>query len=300
MEDLAGTCFGFAVRSDLSFHFLRAGEGDALSISVLSEETWLPTADPVVEWIINRDGLFHARLYEDGPRFRLWVGDSGWYVIDPYRPSISLPENGNSVKREARLWGIPAVLCFLARGDLALHAAAVEINGESVLLAAPGTFGKTTLAAAFLRAGYRVLGEDLSCLRLNGQTAVAPGPAMLRVRRDIADRLELPFGRRLDAGDERTHIALDSDHRGDSAVVPLRAIVFLRESDDGVKLERVDPADAIRDLWTLSFALPTRVDRARCFNGVADLAHTIPIWNLSRPLRLEELERTVERLVAGV
>jgi hypothetical protein len=256
-------------------------------------------AKPILEWHITNDGVFHARLYEDEGRFRLWVEGTGTYVIDPFVPSISLPRNGNPVKREARLWAIPTVLCFLARGDVALHAAAVETDDGAVLLAAPGTFGKTTLAAGFLQAGYRVLSEDLSCLRMRDGPAIFPGPALLRVRRDVAGQLELRAARRLDGGDERVYIALEGS-RGDSAPVPVRAIVFLRESEDGIRLEPVDPARAIPDLWALSFALPTADNRARCFEALADLAHRIPIWNLARPLRLTELEKTVERLVAGV
>ena len=57
------------------------------------------------------------------------------------------------------------MLCFRARGDTALHAAAVEVDGQAVVLGAPGTFGKTTLAAAFHAAGHRLLSEDTTCIR---------------------------------------------------------------------------------------------------------------------------------------
>jgi hypothetical protein len=299
MDAVAGTCFGFGVRTELPFRFLRDGDGPALAVTESADQPTEAETRPILEWHVTNDGVFHARLYEQEGCFRLWVEGSGSYVIDPSVPSISLPPNGNPVKREARLWAIPAVLCFLARGDIALHAAAVETHDGAVLLAAPGTFGKTTLAAAFLQAGYRILSEDLSCIRLHDEQAVVPGPAMLRVRRDMAGRLELGGERRLDGGDERVYFALEG-RRGDGTPVPLRAVVFLRESEDGINLERVDPARALPDLWALSFALPTPRDRARCFGALTDLAHRVPIWNLARPLRLTELERTVERLVASV
>lgn len=299
MAAVAGTCFGFGVRTELPFRFLRDGDGPGLAVTELLEQPTEPEAKPILEWHITNDGVFHARLYEEKGCFRLWVEGSGSFVIDPSVPSISLPRNGNPIKREARLWAIPTVLCFLARGDVPLHAAAVETDDGAVLLAAPGTFGKTTLAAGFLQAGYRVLSEDISCVRVYDEPVVFPGPALLRVRRDVAERLDLGGRTRLDSGDERVYIGLEGS-RGDGALVPLRAIVFLRESEDRISLEPVDPASALSDLWALSFALPTPEGRARCFEALADLAHRVPIWNLARPLRLTELERTVERLVARV
>jgi hypothetical protein len=193
---------------------------------------------------------------------------------------------------------VPAMLCFVARGDLPLHAAALDVGGEAILLAAPGYFGKTTLAGGFDAAGYRVLSEDVSCLRFSPEPHVVPGPAMLRVRRDVAGSLELPGARAVAESGDRVHFSLDPGRRGDSTPVPLRAIVLLRRGEDGIALERVAAAHALRDLWPLSFRLPTAEDRARCFDGIARLAAQVRISNLTRPLKLDLLGRVVERIVA--
>src|SRR5207244_12530639 len=79
-------------------------------------------------------------------------------------------------------WGIPAALRCMHRGDLPLHAAAVEVESRALVLAAPGWHGKTTLALAFQRHGYRVLTEDLACCSLASTPKLLPGPALLRVR----------------------------------------------------------------------------------------------------------------------
>ena len=79
--------------------------------------------------------------------------------------------------------------------------------------------------------------------------------------------------------------------------MPLHAVVLLRKGEDGIALERVPAADTLRDLWLLSFRLPTLEDRERCF-GIARLAATVRISNLVRPLRLDELPRVIERIVA--
>jgi hypothetical protein len=294
-----GTCFGFQVRSSLPFAFLREGDGDPLEVSAPSESGAGRRDRLWIEWTPTRDGGFHGRLYRNESGFRLWVANLGWFLIEPEASRIVLPEADDAVIREQRLWGIPTLLCLLHRGDLPLHAAAVEVDGSAVVLAAPGTFGKTTLAAAFYRAGHRVLSEDVSCLRLSGAPVVIPGPATLRMRRDMVERLDLPATRLVSTGGDRHHLALLRD-RGDCQPVPLRAIVLLRPSEDELKLERAPKAEALRDLWALSSRVSGAADRRRCFQWLSQLARSVPIWNLSRRLEIEALDSTVDRIAADV
>ena len=141
------------------------------------------TTAPVLEWLPRPDHPFHARLFQVGDGdFDVWIDGMGTYRVAPGEPSVTVPADAEPVRREERLWGIPAALCFTRRGDLPLHAAAIEIDGRAVLLAAPGRFGKTTLATAFLARGRRVLAEDLACLRTGdgipaGRAAGSGGPA---------------------------------------------------------------------------------------------------------------------------
>jgi len=303
-EPIRGTCFGFEVHSSLPFHYVRNGEGEALEVSAPSKTGHGDQARLLCEWVLTGETPFQARLYGDGVLYRLWIEGSGWFVIDPQAPSISLPEQGpegeSVVRREERLWGIPALLCFHGRGDLALHAAAVEVEGEAVLLAAPRTFGKTTLAAGFARAGHRLLSEDLCRVVLSSTPSVVPGPAMLRLRRDVGERLEIPIAERFDLRDDRVHLALDGGRRGDCRPVPIRAVVFLGPSNDGFGLERVDEAEAVRNLYVLTSRPGGERDCARAFAGVADLTGSVPVWSVSYPLGLDKLEGTVERIAKGV
>lgn len=294
---MQGSCFGFAIRSSLDLRYLRGGGGDELRIL---EAPVIPSdrARPLIDWRPPRNP-FRATLFLERGTYTLWVEDAGWFSIDPQRRTITVPLGGDPVRREERTWGLPTLLCFLDRGDLPLHAAAVEIGGGAVLLAAPQRAGKTTLAAAFAAAGYRVLAEDLACIRVGDPTTVIPGPAMMRVRPDAAEHLTFRGGSRVERSD-RVHVALDTATRGDCSPVPLRAAIFLREDEEAIGTEPVGTGDAIPDLWTLSFQLPTDADRARAFAGVADLASSVPIWNLARPKRFDALGRTVTAIVERV
>jgi hypothetical protein len=292
-----GACYGFEVRSALQLTYLRHGSGEPLEVTAPAAEGEAADDVLLIEWRPTAGLPLEARLYSDGRAFRLWIAGGGWFSVDPARQRIEVPADGG-LRTEERLWGIPALLCFRARGDLPLHAAAVDVDDGAVLLAAPRTFGKTTMAAAFHRAGHRVLSEDTSCVRLGPEPAIVPGPAMLRVRRDVATRLELPRARRVGEDDDRVHYALREP--GDCEPVPLRAIVFLHEAADPAGLEPVEQPEAIRDLWALSFRLPTEQDAADSFTRVVDLAAAVPAFRLRRQLDLDALDDHVALVVAGV
>lgn len=296
-NDSLGTCFGFAVRSTLPFHYLRGGDGDPIDVSAPSPEPRDDAGELIIEWTPTKEVPFEGRLYADNGRFRLWIAGSGWYVVDPAAPSILLPDEPNVVRREERLWSVPAMLCMFARGDLPLHAAAVEVDGGAVVFGAPRTFGKTTLAAAFLDAGHRLLSEDVTCVRPAERPLVIPGPAMLRVRRDVAERLEVAGTTPVGEPDDRIHLAVIPEARGDCRPVPIRAVVLLRGSEGGFRVEAVPQTRAVQELWTLSSKLPTDADRAGCFEALVDLAGSVPVLNFYRPLRLDDLPRSVEFLV---
>ncbi len=302
MSAVRGSCFGFEVRSDLELRFLRnrgGVNGPALRVSVDDQPAPAVAGEPLVEWLQEGDAPLHARLYDggDGATYRLWIDGVGWYGIDPEGPGVAVPSSEEPVRREERLWGIPALLCFLRRGDLPLHASAVQVGDGAVLIGAPSRFGKTTLAAAFWREGFRVLSEDLTCVRPSGPS-VLPGPAMLRMRLDMAESLGIADEPGAIALADRVRLPLGGSAGGDSRPVPLRAIVLLGEASDEVSMVSVTAIEAIPALWGLSFAVPTREGPARCFQQLADLASLVPVWELRRPVSVESLPRVVDAVAA--
>jgi hypothetical protein len=70
---------------------------------------------------------------------------------------------------------------------IAVHAAAIARDGGAVMLTGPGRAGKTTLALAALKAGWRYCGDDYVLLRTD-VPEVAPLFATARLRDDMAAR----------------------------------------------------------------------------------------------------------------
>ena len=257
-----------------------------------------------MSWEARPGNPFARRIYRrEGGDFAVWHDAMGWFLVDPDRSSIAVPPAEDELRREERIWGLPAALCIAEGDDLALHGAAVDIDGSAVVFCAPGGHGKTTLAAACLRAGYRVLADDMSCCRLDPEPSVLPGPAILRIRHDVYSRLELAGTEPVLRDDEKVHLMLTAAARGSGVPVPIRAIVFVRDTSLQVvegrpAISAVAAADSLANLWSVSFTLPTAEGRQRTFEKSAALADKVAMFEMYRPASFDDLSEAVE-LVAS-
>jgi hypothetical protein len=300
---IVGSCSGYELQTDLPFRTLR-GAGDGMRLRVAAAEGPEPEGQLVGEWLPREGNPFHGRLLRTGATYAFWASDAGWFGVDPGERSITL-EGGTrplTLTREVRMFGVPASIIATAGGDISVHAAAVEIGGRAVLLAGPSRHGKTTLAAALGAAGHRVLCEDMSRCTDRGELLVYPGPAVMRLRADMSEALRPRTGAETVAEGERLFVMPEPARRGDGRPVPLAAVLVLREGSERVALQPVPAVEAIRDLWALTFWLPTDASRASVFERVTDLVGRVPVLDLRRELSLGSLPhvvRAVEDLVGA-
>lgn len=297
-----GLCHGFEVDSSLELRYLREGRGQPLRVDVHDGGYEPQELDLVLEWSPRPDRPIPVRLYRhgDGGGHALWIGDTGWFFVDPAEGVILVPSEATPLRREERLWGMPSILAFLGKGDFPLHAAAVDVGGRAVLLGAPTRSGKTTLAGWFWHRGFRLLSEDLSRIHWEDGGWVFPGPAMLRLRRDVAARIDVTDVVEVGRDEERVHLALTGPRAADARPAPLAAIVLLHAGGETVEVDRVPPVEALPDLWALTYHLPDDDHERSLFSWLTDMAATVPVWRLRRPLRYETLDSVVERVVECV
>jgi hypothetical protein len=286
--------FGYRIRSEIPFLSLRGGDGTVLSIT--DRNVGMPDqATPLMTWTGGEGPDVQLEEVADG--YVVSIEDVGSFVIDLAEPSIGISGPGTGAVREARLFGLPLALCFAHRGDVPLHAAAVDVGGAALLFVGPRLYGKSTIAAAFLNAGYRPLSEDTACYRPVPIPSIVPGPAMLRIRPDVSERLGVSRARIIGEDPDRTYLVADEDVRGDTSPVPLKGVVLLRHGQDDMVLERVPPERSFPDLWNLSFHFPTDQDRTRLFDAITQIAREVPVWNLYRRFAIDTLPRLVEHIV---
>lgn len=285
-----GSVHGFSVESESSFVYLRDGGGERLTIREDGSEPSQP-GDCLAD-IKSRNAL-QTRVYARDRRFSVHVEGVGWFGIDPDTSTITVPPSPYGAWMEGTIWGLPVALLVLSRGGLFFHASAVEVDGRAVILTGPSGHGKTTLAAALDVAGYRLLTEDLLRCAPGRSTVVYPGPAMLRLRKDVAQWLAIPGAERVAEDAEKVYLALDRRRRGTGDPLPLAGIILLYPGADTC-IERLQPGSSIRDLWVVSLNIPTPAGRARCFGDIVQLAETIPVWRVARPLTREALDDTID------
>lgn len=93
------------------------------------------------------------------------------------------PENlsGNRLRSVVNTLIFPVLNEFFAiMGQYFLHCASVAKGQSGILFASPSGGGKTTMTLSLLRAGYRLLGDDITILDANG-----PLPRFVSFRKDM-------------------------------------------------------------------------------------------------------------------
>ena len=298
---IAGACLGYSIDSEMSFRFLRPGLGERR----LRVSEWRPPNDPaaggelLVRWQARPNRVFHGAVHR-APDGRLVVetSDAGWFRIEPESGLVEVDDSAEEIAREVRLWTTPMLLLSIIAGATPLHAACVEIDGSAVAICAPGGHGKTTLAAALVARGHRLLAEDITIS--DGKPPVTrAGPDVLRLRRPSLGNVQLgPEAEIVAETEDRLFIRTGSS---DSSPAPLGAVVLLKEGDPATIVAREDAA-RLADLWQVSFHLPSFEDRGRSFAALADLADTVPIYDMTRPLSWDQLipaAGMVESVVRG-
>lgn len=293
-----GVAHGFQFATDTPIAGLRSGTAPVLTI----QSTPVAEAEGVLvgQWDEIPGKRAHVTVTETAPeRYFVTVGSMGRFLADiPSRHiAAEFREDLPVILRTTTLMSTPAALFISAGGQLALHAGAVEIDGRALLLSAEGSGGKTTLTTAFHLAGHRILSEDLAAVDPSG--SIAPAPAILRLRPEAAVGIgtALPDATLLwEDPSGRQHYEINPEGRGDGSPVPLAAVVLLHWSRGTTSIEPVSPAHAIQELWRKAFYLAEENGAARCFEKLATLVESTPVYRLSRPKDFGMLQATVALL----
>lgn len=104
---------------------------------------------------------FHIRVVRP-PNLRRWFGRQALFLFDGTATFEPLPFTQAFPLVE---WGFNWAVSNRAHGYLMIHAAVVEKNGYAAILPAPPGSGKSTLCAALVHRGWRLLSDELTLIR---------------------------------------------------------------------------------------------------------------------------------------
>jgi hypothetical protein len=227
-----------------------------------------------------------------GGHFRMRYGDGTQFTLDAQGTHVwaTWPPPGTLADTATYLLGPVLGFVLRLRGTTCLHASAVALADRAIALVGPAGAGKSTIAAAFCRAGHRVMADDVVPLSIShGAVRAEAAYAQLRLWPDMVSLL---FGtpdalpRLTPTWDKR---ALDLAAAGcfEPQPLPLAAIYLLEEPRPGagVEIHEVARREAMLALLThtyVGYLLDARM-RAEEFDCLSYGAATVPVRRIVRP-----------------
>lgn len=119
---------------------------------------------------------FHISMR--APAARRWFKPQAMFYFDRVAPFKPLPLDQAFPMFE---WGLNWCISNHAHGYLIIHAAVIEKNGFAAMLPAPPSSGKSTLCAALVHRGWRLLSDELALIRVpDAQLIPCPRPVSLK------------------------------------------------------------------------------------------------------------------------
>lgn len=283
--------YGFEVKSDLPLLRLNsaAGTRGELWIEAAASSLERPEQAPV-SMLVDDDGRCWYATYELGDgRCLIELPPTASFLLEPASGRVIVDsEVDDDELREHRI--VSSAVCTLLsmRGDLALHASAIEVGGRAVLFCGPTQRGKSTLARALGEGGHRLLGEDGIAIELGDGGPIAyPGARGVRVRSRDGN------------GRPRTDLLADPGN-GEPDPCPVGAVVLLGERGPRLTVEPLEPARALALLTPNLVHSGGRAAVGAAFADLATLLGSTPAFAASLPDDLGALPTSVQALLDAI
>jgi hypothetical protein len=232
-------------------------------------------------------------IYNDGTEF--FIDGSATNVWGSCRPGLGIDFLATYLR------GPVMGFILRCRGVIALHASAANIDGRAIVLVGESESGKSTIAAALALRGAPVLCEDVTPLKLSGNTfCVEPGYAQVALWPDSVEAL---FGTsdalpRLTPGWEKCFLTLDDTSiRFESKERSLSVIYLLAPrspTGDAPRIDQISPREALLGLVQNTYMnwLLDREQRAVEFDFLSALAQRMQVRRIvphSDPAKIADL-----------
>jgi hypothetical protein len=257
----------------------------------------------------NSKEWFHYARLRDGSDFLRWPGLFQFLVSPDGRHIACHTLNGTSQEiLQTYLLGQVLSFALLKQGVEPLHATTVVINDRAAAFLGDSGYGKSSLGAACLQAGHRLLTDDLLVVtEKNGCCLAHPGPPRIKLFPHIAKTLlgELPVGTPMNPQTPKLVIPLPA-HLSSDTPAPLRALYVLQPPSGSrnrrITITPLSPRRACLALIANTFNTVIR-ERTRLttqFNLAAQLAAAVPVKSLAYPDDPARLPAVVDAITADL
>jgi hypothetical protein len=292
--------YGIVVASDAPLalpEYVDGGLGEvecqSAPASTFLAATTCATFDP------GSDAWHRYAALPDGSTYVRWEKVGEFLVsADGRRISCRRVEGSSAESFQVYMLGHALSFALVKQHFEPLHATVVVVNGRAVAFLGESGFGKSSLAACFLEAGYGLLTDDLLLVReTHGRALAYPGPPRIKLFAKTARRfLGLAVNGVPMNGDTAKLIVPIQGRQARAVPVELSAIYSLAAPRDACRSDRIRSEALPRregfvELVKSTFnrRLVTAERLARQFDGMTRLAALVPMRRLGYP-------RTIDRL----
>jgi HprK-related kinase A len=180
------------------------------------------------------------------------------FVVDGFAPHEDMPIGQALPVLE---WGINLVIAMRSHNFLMLHAAVVEKNGHAVVLPGSPGSGKSTLCAALVHSGWRLLSDEFGLVP-HGASDFVPVPRPMALKNEAIDAFRsfapnAVLGPRIPETRKGTvaHVRPPTDSvRRQSELAPARWLVFPRwQAGSRLEPTRLSKSRSLMALATNAF-----------------------------------------------
>jgi hypothetical protein len=236
--------YGIRLSSEIQLSFPESKATQAADVSVIAASPDFfqkATLSAVVE--ANPTRWYKYAQLDNGHSYLRW-DDLFEFLIDAEGSRIWCGWLGAASLESLQVYLLGHALSFalVKQGYEPLHATAVVIDGQAIAFMGSSGFGKSSLAAAFLADGGRLLTDDMLLLRSSDQGYEAqPGPRRIKLFPEMARRFFAGTAGAVPMNSETTKLVMplstDRSHYGSA---PLRALYVLGPPREVRRKRRVE------------------------------------------------------------
>lgn len=250
---------------------------------------------------------FYYQRLPDGSLYLHWR-DQFEFHISPDSRTIHARAFPGVPEESLQVYLLGQVISFalIGLGIESLHASTIVINGAAVAIIGDSGYGKSSLAGAFVRAGFKLLSDDLLVLEASGSGFTAfPGLPRLKLYDVMANRFITDrcggVAMNQDHSPKRIYPMEQDWHRSPAPLAAFYSLVEPRLTANllNVRMDTLTEREAFLEITKNSFNVAMReIGRLeKHMSWARDIANVVPVRRLAYPRKVEMFEPVISAVV---
>ena len=300
--------YGLSLRSAWKLPYPKASRANTLAEVSLRPASAARFAKALGTHALTPSSSWSDQRLPDGSTYLRWTNVFDFLIPGDGRTLLCRPLDPRAEEAFHTHLGPSLSYALINLGIEPLHSTTVVIDGGAVALMGDCGYGKSSLGATFVKAGFPLLTDDLLVMQHDAHRFTAyPGAPRVKLYPQIARRIfgARVKGLRLTRLTPKLIIPLDGA-RAQATPVPLRAIYVLtpprRRAPRQLRIRRLPARQAFMEIVrnTFNMAITDTARLERQFALASALSSSIPIRSLSYPRRFEMLSAAKDAILADL